>query len=247
MIRTHGFTLLELIVVIAIFGVFSLMAYGGLNSVLKTRQQVEQSLERTAQFQKAYQRLRNDFQQVRNRTARDGFGDTQPPLRGGRDGRIEFTRGGWRNPLQLPRPGLERVSYRLAEKKLLRESWRVLDQAQDSKVVALTLLEHVEDLRLRYLGVNRVWSEVWPAENLTGQTQAASSAPLAVELSLQTKDWGEVKFLFRLGMDTPPSGYRPGSLQNPNERSPNQTPGPGLNPPPTQGDAPSTGETRPYG
>ena len=29
--RARGFTLLELIVVLAVFGVFSVMAYGGLN------------------------------------------------------------------------------------------------------------------------------------------------------------------------------------------------------------------------
>lgn len=60
--RQAGFTLLELVVVIAIFAVFSLMAYGGLDSVLKTRAQVEQAQARIAQLQKAYLRLRNDLQ-----------------------------------------------------------------------------------------------------------------------------------------------------------------------------------------
>ncbi len=49
----RGFTLLELIVVIAIFALFSIMAYGGLDSVLKTRHQVERAQERVAELQKA--------------------------------------------------------------------------------------------------------------------------------------------------------------------------------------------------
>lgn len=211
--KTRGFTLLELIVVIAIFGVLSLMAYGGLNSVLKSRAKIEQFLERTAQFQKTYQHLRNDLQQVRNRPARDNYGDAQPPLRGDRDARVEFTRAGWRNPLQQPRASLERVSYRLVERQLRRESWRVLDQSQDSKLVSLTLLEDVDELRLRYLASSREWSEIWPPLSNTGQVQLTTPAPLAVEITLQTKDWGETKFLFRLGLDAqqarPPATVTP--------------------------------------
>lgn len=211
--RTHaGFTLLELVVVIAIFGVMSVMAYGGLNSVLKSRQQVEQHMARTAQFQRTYRLLRDDLQQVRNRPARDSFGDAQPPLRGDREQRFEFTRAGWRNPLLLPRPGLERVSYRVNDKQLLRESWRVLDQAQDSKLVSLALLDRVDDLRVRYLASSREWSEQWPPLSSTGQAQTTSTAPLAVEITLETPDWGPVVFLFRLGMDVLPAGLALGGV-----------------------------------
>lgn len=203
-----GFTLLELIVVIAIFGVMSLMAYGGLNSVLKSRQRIEQSMERTAQLQRTYQRLRNDLQQVRDRPVRDNFGDIQPPLRGDRDTRVEFTRAGWRNPLLQPRAGLERVSYRLVDKQLRRESWRVLDQAQDSQLVSLPLLDQVDEMHLRYLGANREWSEIWPPLSNTGATQAQAPAPLAVEITLDTRDWGELIYLFRLGID-PVGGANP--------------------------------------
>ena len=77
---TRGFTLLELLVVILIFGIFALMAYGGLNSVLSTRRHIEQSLARTAEYQKAYLRLRDDFVNGSGRTARDGDGVAQPAL-----------------------------------------------------------------------------------------------------------------------------------------------------------------------
>lgn len=210
---SRGFTLLELIVVIAIFGVLSLMAYGGLNSVLKSRARIEQHLDRTAQFQKAYQRLRNDFQQLRNRPVRDSYGDIQPPLRGDRDTRVEFTRAGWRNPQQAPRPSLERVSYRLVEHELRRESWRELDQAQDSKLVSLTLLDGIDEMRLRYLDKSREWIDSWPPLSSTGGTQASATAapPLAIEITLKTRDWGDIKFLFRAGLDPLPTGFVAGA------------------------------------
>lgn len=195
-----GFTLLELIVVIAIFAVFSLMAYGGLDSVLKTRQQVELAQARLAQLQKAYLRLRNDLQQVRFRPARDGFGDLQPALRATDTAYLEFTRGGCRNPLNLPRPSLERVAYRYEDGELIRMSWRVLDQSQDSKPVELVLLDGLEDVRWQYLDSQREWQIRWPPDS-PDQQPAETPPPLAVELTLRTKDIGELRYLFRLGSD----------------------------------------------
>jgi general secretion pathway protein J len=196
----RGFTLLELLIVIAIFAVFALMAYGGLDSVLNTRKRVETALDATAEYQKAYMRLRNDFQQVRNRPARDGFGDPQPALRwdgSGGAARVEFTRGGWRNPLYQARPTLERVSYRLEDHKLLRESFRVLDQAQDSKVVSLPLLEDLDDLKWEFLGQTGEWRTDWPDPNAADQ----AGAPVAVRVTLVSHSMGTLVFWFRLGLD----------------------------------------------
>lgn len=209
----RGFTLLELVVVIAIFAVFSLMAYGGLDSVLKTRAQVEASQERLAQMQKAYLRLRNDLQQVRHRPVRDGFGDSQPSLRTGDKAYVEFTRAGWRNPLLLPRSSLERVGYRYEAGKLVRVSWRVLDLAQDSPPVENVLIDGIEDLRWRFLDDAREWRDSWPVDRFDRGTMAASKPPRAVELTLRTADFGELRYLFRTGSDYPdiPSRYRGGT------------------------------------
>ncbi|MES0875116.1 type II secretion system minor pseudopilin GspJ [Sinimarinibacterium thermocellulolyticum] len=207
--RHAGFTLLELVVVIAIFAVFSLMAYGGLDSVLKTRAQVEQAQARIAQMQKAYLRLRDDLQQIRHRPARDGFGDTQPAVRSGERGYLEFTRAGWRNPLRLPRPGLERVAYRFEDGELIRMSWRVLDLAQDSKPVETVLLDGIERMRWRYLDEAREWRDAWPAEILDRPETAAP--PRAIELMLEVRDLGQVVYLFRIGTDFPVIPARYGS------------------------------------
>ena len=198
--RAGGFTLLELVVVLGIFAVLSVLAYGGLNSVLTARDGVQRALDRTAAMQKAYMRLRNDFQQLRERPARDGFGQPQPALMMTPDERVEFTRGGWRNPLSQPRSSLERVSYRLDEDdRLLRASWRVLDRAQDSAIVETPLLEKVERMEWRFLDAASEWQTAWPS--LKAPVAAApgtvpATLPRAVELTLTTKDWGEIKFLF---------------------------------------------------
>ena len=222
MMRSRGFTLLELIVVIAIFGVMSAMAYGGLSSVLKTRVHVEQSLERTAEYQKAFMRLRNDFQNARYRPVRDPYGVAQPAFIGDNDSHVTLTHGGWRNPLSQPRASLERINYYLDKDKkaLIRGSYRVLDQSQDSKPVEVTLLDRVTDLSWRYLDNKREWQTLWPPTSVTGGSTGSSSGtslpapPMAVEMTLTTEDLGEIRFLFRLGMDPWPQGFQPGAANS---------------------------------
>ena len=187
--RAQGFTLLELLVVLLVFAVLSVMAYGGLKTVLDARVGVEASLDRTAALQRGYRKLRDDLRLVRYRPIRDGFGDFQPSFIAERNGGVVFTRAGWRNPLAAPRASLERVRYRLSEGRLYRDSWRVLDQAQDSPVVELPLIEAVEDLRWRFLDSNREWQDDWSADR--------NDLPVMIEMRLETKDWGELLWLFR--------------------------------------------------
>ncbi|HEY9546560.1 MAG TPA: type II secretion system minor pseudopilin GspJ [Solimonas sp.] len=198
-----GFTLLEILIVVAIFGIFALLAYGGLNSVLHTRSRVEIAQNRVAELQKAYIRMRDDFQQVRNRPIRDNYGDVQPGLLGADDAAVEFTRGGWRNPLSQPRSTLERVGYQLKDNALHRSSWRILDRAQDTAAVDVVLLQDVTDLRWRFLDTQHEWQTRWQTlqAGSTAQQAAAVAPPMAVEVRLTSKDLGELRFVFRLGLD----------------------------------------------
>lgn len=206
--RARGFTLLELIVVLAIFSVFAAMAYGGLNYVLNTRRELESRLDRTAEWQKAFQRLRNDFQLASSRSVRDGFGEKRPALEFEEyQQRVEFTHGGWRNPLYQPRSSLERIAYRYDEKtdELVRETWRVLDRAEDRDPVRLVVLSRLDEVRWRFLDNNREWRERWPASGSNPNATSSSPPPKAVELTLKSKDYEEVRWLFRIGVNPVPA------------------------------------------
>lgn len=214
--RARGFTLLELIVVLAIFSVFAAMAYGGLNYVLNTRRELESRLDRTAEWQKAFQRLRNDFQLASSRSVRDGFGEKRPALEFEEyQQRVEFTHGGWRNPLYQPRSSLERIAYRYDEKtdELVRETWRVLDRAEDRDPVRLVVLSRLDEVRWRFLDNNREWRERWPSGSggLAANGASNSPPPKAVELTLKSKDYDEVRWLFRIGVDPAPASSSGGS------------------------------------
>jgi len=202
-----GFTLIEIIVVLAVFGVFSVLAYGGLKSVLDSRVGVERSLDRTAAIQRAYQRLRNDLQSLARRPIRDGFGDTQLAFMADVNGIVEFTHNGWQNPLLQPRSQLERVGYRLREDKLVRYSWRTLDRSQDATPTEVEVLDGVDGLRWRYLDAQAQWQESWPANastisNVATQDEDPGSVglPVGVELTLELEDYGEIRLLFGSGI-----------------------------------------------
>jgi general secretion pathway protein J len=209
----HGFTLVELLAAVAIFAVMSLMAYGGLSAVLKARAAVESSLARTAAIQKAVYRLQSDLEQARGRPIRDEYGDAQAAflLRDeGREGtRIEFTRGGWRNPRLQRRSAFERVAYGLKDNRLIRYGWAALDRAQEDEMTELPLLDDVTALEWRFLDAQRVWQAEWPPRNLAGAGNQADQLPLAVELRLETRDLGEIRYLFRLVSVPPAPPVRP--------------------------------------
>ncbi len=98
---TRGFTLLELLVALAVFAIMATAAYSGLRSVLFTRAAVEEQNRRLADVQLAVFRLAQDIEQATPRGIRDEYGDPEPALRGGDllDDVLILTRTGWDNPL----------------------------------------------------------------------------------------------------------------------------------------------------
>lgn len=196
----RGFTLLELLIALAVFAIMAAMAYSGLASVLEARAQVDKTLATIANLQSAMHRMQMDLEQAVPRSVRYAYGDPHPAMRGLPDRGIEFTRNGWRNPLSLPRSHLQRVAYRVNEDDdLVRQSWLVLDRAQDSTPIERVLIQDVTDVEWRYLNQQREWVDVWPpaqAARASGQGNASEVLPRAVELRLETQAWGELRYLF---------------------------------------------------
>ena len=170
----RGFTLLELLVALAIFGLLAAMSYSGLWTVLEQQSHTEQAADRLAELQKMYLIMQRDIEQVVPRTVRDEFGDEQLPLIGGDT--LRLTRGGWRNPAGRQRSTLQRIGYAYEEQQLVRYSWSVLDRAQDSEPLKLPLSEDVERMGLRYLESLRRRLELWIAVCLALSESSTSNS-----------------------------------------------------------------------
>jgi general secretion pathway protein J len=191
-----GFTLLELLVALAIFGLLSVMSYSGLRSVLEQRAVTEQEADRLGRLQKIYLLMQRDIEQVVPRPVRDEYGAEQPPLTGAEV--LQLTRGGWRNPLGHPRSTLQRVAYAYEDEQLVRYTWSVLDRAQDSQPAKQSLTDEITQMDVRYLGSDD-WKTAWSGvADAALPGTATTELPRAVEITLEHKHYGRLVWLFRM-------------------------------------------------
>jgi general secretion pathway protein J len=188
----EGFTLLEMLVALAIFALLSVMSYSGLRSVLNQQSITEQEAGQLGELQKIYLVMQRDFEQVVPRAVRDEYGVELPALAG--DEELELTRGGWNNPLGRPRSTLQRVRYAYTDEQLVRYTWLVLDRAQDSLPLEQPLTDEITLMEVRYLDDKGEWKTSWP-----DTTQPPPyPLPAALEVTLEHKQYGELVWLFRM-------------------------------------------------
>lgn len=198
-----GFTLLELLIAVAVFAVMSVMAYGGLSSVILNSTHSGAALERIQAVQRAMFVITRDLTQIVSRNIRDEFGNTQPYLSTSNniDVLLEFTRSGHRNPAELKRSNLLRVAYKHEDKILTRLFWPQLDRVQGMEPYEKILLDEVTQIELRYLDASNEWQKQWPPDTATQQAGSTSvSPPVAIEFKIELEDWGEIIRIFRVGI-----------------------------------------------
>lgn len=195
-----GFTLLELLVAMAILGIIAAMAFGGLNTVIGQETQTRAQADRLASLQRAVRLMARDLGSSAPRYVRDELGDPgELPLSA--DGRggylVRLTRSGWPNPAWSPHRGtLQRVQYRLDEDRLLREYWPVVDRVLGQEPRSETLLTGVSGLTLLFLDDRNEWQPQWPP--LRNADTAAPARPRAIRLTLSLEDWGDIERLVEL-------------------------------------------------
>ena len=207
--RNTGFTLLELLVSLSIFALIGVMAYGGLQSVMTQLGRTGEASQQLADLQKVYRIMQRDLEQIVDRKIRNEYGDTIDGLVGGRGFTgVEFSRAGHPNPAGFLRSDLQRVAYVPDQDTLLRQTWRVLDRAQDSRPDEQVLVEGLSRFTMRFLGAGKEWLETWPP-SVTGSSGTAAALPRAVEVELELDNYGVVYWIFRLPQEFE-AGMRPG-------------------------------------
>ena len=110
------------------------------------------------------------------------------------------------NPLAEARSNLQRVAFAFDAGNLREGRYAVLDRAPNSMPAWRDLLPRAGELRLRYLGCDRVWREAWPpGENLPCQPgiDANAQLPRAVEFRIAPPELGEIRRVVELVAPAP--------------------------------------------
>ena len=115
--RSSGFTLIEVLIALAITAFVSIIAYTSLSTVMSGVESLRANTDRIYEINRAMMILSRDLRQFADRSVRDEFGEIEPAMTGGELARftLSFTRRGWHNPNGHPRSSLQRVNYRLED------------------------------------------------------------------------------------------------------------------------------------
>ncbi|MDG2045936.1 MAG: type II secretion system minor pseudopilin GspJ [Halioglobus sp.] len=210
--RSAGFTLLEVLIAMAITAFVALIATTSLSRVMDGVQSLRATADRTYEVNRAWMIISRDLRHFSERPVRDEFGQIEPALTGGLLARfpLSFTRAGWHNPNAHPRSNLQRVNYRIEDEALWRDSYPVLDRAADTEPYSVMLLDGVEDMQLIFLASltelqiqpggaepdTSNWSANWVVD--VGSLDTELRSPIGVEISLRLQGWGEMRRLYAL-------------------------------------------------
>jgi len=190
--QSRGFTLVEMLVVFGVFALIGVVTSQIVSRVIDNQRFLAERGARLSEVQRAMQMIQRDLVQITGRGVRDILGDPLPPVLIGADGVLEFSRRGWRNPLDQQRSELQRVTYLLDDGDLYRAYWPVLDRAPDSEPLRQELLPDVESVE--FVAVDRSGNEhsFWPLE--TGGAPLDPAQRLAgIVLRIELRPFGMVE------------------------------------------------------
>lgn len=199
--KNCGFTLIEIVIALAVFAVVGTMAFTGLNAILKQQADLQERSDQIKNLQLALKYLERDISQIVPRAVRDQYGDQQPAFSADENSIMSFTYSGWRNPAGLSRSYLQRVAYEVGnnedtnKQELIRHSWNRLDGAIIEDARSIPILENISELEWKFLNQGAVWEQRWPPLNTDPRS---APMPRAVSVSFNVEPWGNITRIIAL-------------------------------------------------
>lgn len=195
----RGFTLLEVVVAIAIFSLLGLATYQLLDRVMRSDQRIQTQEQQLRHLQRALGLLERDLIQVQRHALKDDHSHSQALV--SQPQGLRLLRGGWRNPLDAPRSDLLQVNHRLSDGEWLRET-QGLEPGSTNRVQSL--LSGVELIHLRFIDGQGQAHDSWPVGS------QALSLPAAVDLALDAPGYPNIRRVILLPGGTEVAEDAPG-------------------------------------
>jgi len=206
-INQKGFTLLEVMVAIAIFAVIGLGCSQVLDRVITTKTQIEERSAQLRQLQRGVWLLARDIRSIVDRPVRNTIGEQEHAVTSLVAGYpLLLTRNGWANPLGEKRSTQQRVGYVVepteeGNNALVRYYWSVLDQAPNSEPRRQVLLENINYFEVQFIDTQGNQEFHWPPNtDTTNDTdiQPTGTIPAGILIRMNVAPYGEIERLFSI-------------------------------------------------
>lgn len=195
---SQGFTLLEVLIAIAIFSVISMASFSIFETVLNSDTVTKERTERINELQRGFLIIERDVLQIARRSVRfygeapqSGFLHTDIESYSGSEQAIAFVRHGWTNPgLLLPRSDMQSVAYQLNENTVERMHFNFVDAVLGEEPKVRPLISKVESLTFEFYD-GKKWQK----------TLQEGTLPQAIAIEIDTTDFGIIRRQFLVAGD----------------------------------------------
>ena len=202
---SSGFTLLEILIAMAIFTLIGLASTGVMTSVIDSNELSENRFDKLQALQRTMLTIERDLLQIVPRAIRLEYEQNDIVISGDKNNYdsefygLGFVRAGWQNPqLMLHRSTLQAVAYRVMEGRLERLYGNYVDNVAGYEPKVRVLMENIEDFQVRFL-----FDTEEDKNDLDNWQESASSTtlPAAISIIIISKEFGEIRrdFLTSLG------------------------------------------------
>lgn len=197
--NARGFTLLEVLIAIAIFSVISMASFSIFETVLNSDKATKTRTDRINELQRGFIIIERDMLQIARRSVRlngeapqEGFLHTSNESYSTNEQALAFVRHGWTNPgLLLPRSEMQSVAYQLNDDVLERVHFNFVDAVLGEEPKVRPLISQVEKLDFEFYD-GKKWQK----------TLTENSLPMAIAIEIDTTDYGVIRRQFLVAGDS---------------------------------------------
>lgn len=182
--RARGFTLIEIMVALAILAVVAVLAYRATAAMTDGEARLTAESGHWRTLDRFFARIEADMREAVPRASRHGGGGepawwAQPADSAGNSALV-FTRAG---PDFVVEPGIagQRIGYRLNGDSVEVVYWPQLDNVDDARATAYPLVAGVRRFRISQVGGGTAWLPRWPVAGDVG-------VPRAVHVEIELAD-----------------------------------------------------------
>ncbi|MDO6474246.1 type II secretion system minor pseudopilin GspJ [Alteromonas sp. 1_MG-2023] len=202
----RGFTLVEILIAIAIFAFIGVASTAVLTTVIDSDELSSARFEKFQRLQRAVTTIERDMQQAVPRAVRTDGQTNTIVMRGGEsdesdnDG-LAFVRSGWQNPqMMLPRSTLQAVAYRIRDGKLERLYTNYVDNVVGTEPKVRVLLEDISEFKIEFIAdIDEEENSLSDNDELNWRESfVGATLPKAIAFEFVSDDFGRIRREFTL-------------------------------------------------